>query len=115
MTHVEHLLSLIQDGESLRDHMRREMEVMAELIQRQNETCIRQGAMINEAEAKISELERITKAETKRTKGSATQIHALQARINKMKAQEEIENIDKQRMKDYIKSLNNGQWPEELK
>lgn len=115
MTHVEHLLKLIADGEALRDQMRREMEVMAELIQRQNETCIRQGEMINEAEAKIAEMERIAANKTKQTKGSATQINALQARINKMKAQEEVEYQDKQRLKEYIKSINNGTWPEELK
>lgn len=115
MTHAEHLLKLIADGEALRDQMRREMEVMAELIQRQNETCIRQGAMINEAEAKITEMERIAANKTKQTKGSATQINALQACINKMKVQEEVEYQDKQRLKEYIKSVNNGAWPEELK
>lgn len=115
MTHVEHLLKLIADGEALRDQMRREMEVMAELIQRQNETCIRQGAMINQAEAKIVEMERIVANKTKQTKGSATQINALQARINKMKAQVEVAYQDKQRLKDYIKALNGGLWPEELK
>lgn len=115
MTHVEHLLKLIADGEALRDQMRREMEVMAELIQRQNETCIRQGAMINEAEAKIADMERIAEAKVKQTKGSATQINAIQARINKMKAEELLEATDKQRLRDYIKAVNGGTWPDELK
>jgi len=115
MSHVEQLLKLIAEGEALRDQMRREMGVMAELIQRQNETCIRQGAMINEAEAKVAELERMVASKSKSVKGSAAQINALQARINKMKAQAEVEYQDKQRLRDYIKSLNNGNWPDELK
>lgn len=47
MTHVEKLLSLIEEGERLRDQMRNEMLVMKDIIERQNKTALSQGALLN--------------------------------------------------------------------
>ena len=103
MTHVEHLLTLIAEGEALRDQMRKEMEVMADIISRQNETAKSQGAMLVKAEA-------IAKAYK----------HRMEVRDNNMrKVKRKLKHFNKvldeqSLLKKYIREINNGEWPKGL-
>ena len=119
MTHTEHLLKLIAEGEQLRDQMRREMEVMAEIIQRQNETAIKQGRMLNVAEGKIYKLSGLNEDKVKQlgqiNGRQKSTIKELNATIFKLSKYIELIEADKSAMKAYIKNINNGEWPEELK
>lgn len=108
MTHVEHLLELIKEGEKLRDQMRREMEVMAEIIERQNATAIKQGAMLVKAE-KLKVLYKARMDARDKTAGKAKrQVKSLSSQLSQGKEY-------KARLKQYVLTVNNGVWPEELK
>ncbi len=108
MTHVEHLLKIIAEGEILRDQMRREMEVMAELIQRQNATAKAQGAAIVKAER----LKNAYKARMDvRDKNAGKMKRMLKSAQQQIAQQKEY----KAKTKEYIMSLNGGQWPDCLK
>lgn len=107
MTHVENLLTIIANGEALRDQMRREMEVMAELIKRQNETAKLQGAAVVKAEA----LKKHYKTRMdQRDKNSVKLKNRIKHLEQKMLEHKEY----KAKIKQYILSVNNGTWPKEL-
>lgn len=100
MTHVEHLLALIKEGEALRDQMRREMEIMADIIERQNATAIKQGALLVKAETAVEDYKQ-------RAALTQRKIKHLENTVTDLKRRRKLTSA-------YIMQINGGAWPADL-
>lgn len=107
MTHVEHLLALIEEGEALRDQMRREMEVMADIIERQNATAIKQGALLVKAEAAVDDYKQRIQCLQGRAVLTKRKIKHLENTVADLTRRRKLTSA-------YIMQVNGGAWPADL-